>query len=163
MIQLPWWFTVKAPRFSFASLMNSVFSSVRIVIRSGLNLFSVLALFLSASQDMQKETSTDCYSWNVYRTFFLDNLSKQEVKWGNTFIRETFLLQHCYLYNRRLTLLLSNISMYILQTVPYTFPEILTRRICLTIKGVFRMWSVRFGGGIVSILKVNQVFESLNC
>ena len=61
-IQLPWWFTVKARSFSLASLMNSVFSYVRIVIRSGLNLFSVLALSLSASQDMQKEISTDCYS-----------------------------------------------------------------------------------------------------
>ena len=27
-----------------------------------------------------------------------------------------------------------NISMHILHTVPYTFPEVLTRRICLNIK-----------------------------
>ena len=30
-----------------------------------------------------------------------------------------------------------NISMYILHTVLYTFPKVLTRRICLTIKSFF--------------------------
>ena len=30
-----------------------------------------------------------------------------------------------------------NISMYILHTVPYTFPKALSRRICLTIKSFF--------------------------
>ena len=31
----------------------------------------------------------------------------------------------------------SNISMYILHTALYTFPKVLTRRICLTIKSFF--------------------------
>ena len=30
-----------------------------------------------------------------------------------------------------------NISMHILHTVPYIFPKVLTRRICLTIKSCF--------------------------
>ena len=34
-----------------------------------------------------------------------------------------------------------NIIMHILHTVLYTFPKVLTRRICLTIKGFFGCWS----------------------
>ena len=34
-----------------------------------------------------------------------------------------------------------NISMHILHTVLYTFPVVLTRRICLTIKGFLSRWS----------------------
>ena len=34
-----------------------------------------------------------------------------------------------------------NIIMHILHTVLYTFPKVLTRRICLTIKGFFGWWS----------------------
>ena len=34
-----------------------------------------------------------------------------------------------------------NISMHILHTVLYTFPKVLTRRICLTIKSFFSWWS----------------------
>ena len=35
----------------------------------------------------------------------------------------------------------SNIRMHILHTVLYTFPKVLTRRICLTIKNYFIWWS----------------------
>ena len=34
-----------------------------------------------------------------------------------------------------------NISIHILHTVLYTFPKVLTRRICLTIKSFFSWWS----------------------
>ena len=34
-----------------------------------------------------------------------------------------------------------NISMYILHTVLYIFPNVLTRRICLAIKSFFSWWS----------------------
>ena len=34
-----------------------------------------------------------------------------------------------------------NISMHILHTVSYTFPKVLTRRICLTIKNFYCWWS----------------------
>ena len=34
-----------------------------------------------------------------------------------------------------------NISIYILHTVLYTFPKVLTKRICLTIKSFFSCWS----------------------
>ena len=34
-----------------------------------------------------------------------------------------------------------HISMHILHTVLHTFPEVLMRRICLTIKSIFRWWS----------------------
>ena len=34
-----------------------------------------------------------------------------------------------------------NINMHILHTVLYTFPKVLTRRICLTIKSFFSWWS----------------------
>ena len=37
-----------------------------------------------------------------------------------------------------------NISMHILHTVLYTFPKVLTRRICLTIKCFFTWWSLPF-------------------
>ena len=40
-------------------------------------------------------------------------------------------------YKKLLTFLHPNISMHILLTVLYTFPMILTKRICLTIKSVF--------------------------
>ena len=40
-----------------------------------------------------------------------------------------------------LTLLHRDISMYILQTVLYTFHKVLKRRICLTIKSSFSWWS----------------------
>ena len=40
-------------------------------------------------------------------------------------------------YKKLLTFLHPNISMHILLTVLYTFPMILTKRICLTIKGDF--------------------------
>ena len=36
----------------------------------------------------------------------------------------------------------SNISIHILHTVLLTFPRVLTRRICLTIKSFFSWWSV---------------------
>ena len=37
----------------------------------------------------------------------------------------------------RLNLLHPNISMHILHTVLYTFPEVLSRRICLTVRSFF--------------------------
>ena len=37
-----------------------------------------------------------------------------------------------------------NISVYILHTVLFTFPKVLTRRICLTIKSLFSWWSFPF-------------------
>ena len=37
-----------------------------------------------------------------------------------------------------------NISAYILHTVLFTFPKVLTRRICLTIKSLFSWWSFPF-------------------
>ena len=49
-------------------------------------------------------------------------------------IRETFGIM-------AINLLHSNISMHILLKVLYTFPIMLTGRICLTIKSLFRWWS----------------------
>ena len=40
-------------------------------------------------------------------------------------------------YKKLLTFLNPDISMHILHTILYTFPMILTKRICLTIKSVF--------------------------
>ena len=46
-----------------------------------------------------------------------------------------------HLVGRKINPLHPNISMHILHTVLYTFPKVLTRRICLTIKSFFSWWS----------------------
>ena len=47
--------------------------------------------------------------------------------------------QHSFTKSFPVTLRHPNISMWVLQTVPYTFPDVLTRRICLTIKSLLNL------------------------
>ena len=60
--------------------------------------------------------------------------------WVLSTLKQSTLLK-MWSWPQHFNLLQSEISMHILQTVFYTFRQVLTRRICLMIKSFFRWWS----------------------
>ena len=72
-----------------------------------------------------------------------DNQSQQEKGIFHSkleFLEEAVsnLLRTCFSWQQYLNNIHPNISMYILQTALYTLAEVLTRRVCFTIKSSFR-------------------------
>ena len=60
-------------------------------------------------------------------------------------VKKMSFFRHFPWRSRAFNLLYPNISMHFLHTVLYTFPEVLTRRICLKIKSFISWWSFPWG------------------
>ena len=87
------------------------------------------------------------YSMDKIHYVYYKQLGVTKVCYRSVSVNRWFSLYREYSLPRRIWSLYphhSNISMHILHTVLYTFPKVLTRRICLTIHSFFRWWSLFF-------------------